>query len=84
MHKTYTDVFGMRGFVGGQWSYCLNTNDSTGMPLHSEERTLPPAKRRLAVYPLGWESVEVRFEAHRSIVLNHPKPLSPLGGKSGS
>ncbi|KIW50287.1 hypothetical protein PV05_11889 [Exophiala xenobiotica] len=66
MHKTYTDVFGMRGFVGGQWSYCLNTNDSTGMPLHSEERTLPPAKRRLAVYPLGWESVELHQAATKT------------------
>ncbi|KAK5223833.1 hypothetical protein LTR99_007856 [Exophiala xenobiotica] len=68
MHKTYTDVFGMRGFVGGQWSYCLNTNDSAGMPLSmsGEEHTLPLAKRRVAVYPLGWESVELHQAATKT------------------
>lgn len=59
MHKTYTDTYGMRGFEGGQWAYCSNTNDSLGGPLKSENVQLTSDEKRLGVYVLGWESVEV-------------------------
>lgn len=62
----------MRGFVGGQWGYVLDGNDTNGVEIggHNvpEANTLQAGtpgvlkeeERRLAVYYLGWESTEVR------------------------
>lgn len=49
----------MQGFVGGQWTYSLNANHPDGVAL-TEEKTLDAQNRRLALYFLGWESIEVR------------------------
>jgi len=59
MHKTYTDAYGIKGFVGGQWAYTVNTNESGGMPC-TEVGQVPEGQRRLGIYYLGWESIEVR------------------------
>lgn len=70
--KTYTDCYLMRGFVGGQWSFALDGNDSNGAQTsqggeggddgateHGVRLILKHEDRRLAVYCLGWESTEV-------------------------
>ncbi|KAJ9632593.1 hypothetical protein H2204_007897 [Knufia peltigerae] len=66
MHKTYTDTYGMRGFEGGQWAYCSNTNDSLGDKLGSENVQLTSDEKRLGVYVLGWESVELHQAATKT------------------
>ncbi|EXJ66094.1 uncharacterized protein A1O5_10709 [Cladophialophora psammophila CBS 110553] len=33
MHKTYTDCYHYPGFTGGNWSYAVNTNDTSGVAL---------------------------------------------------
>lgn len=61
MHKTYTDCYRMRGFVGGNWAYAINTNDTSGTVLTdgTGNRQLSEIERKLACYYLGWQSVEV-------------------------
>ena len=60
-HKTYTDCYRMQGFVGGGWGYSLHTNATTGRALGLGGEELKEDQRRLAIYLLGWESVEVRL-----------------------
>lgn len=59
MHKTYTDAYKLTGFTGGNWSYALNTNSSGGALCNPAEKMVPEGERRLGVYFLGWESIEV-------------------------
>ena len=59
MHKTYTDCYQMQGFVGGDWGYAVNTNSTGGGDVDLVEGRLQGEQRRLAIYFLGWESVEV-------------------------
>lgn len=60
MHKTYTDCYRMQGFVGGEWSYALNTNDTGGVSVgEAGNQGIEENERRLACYYLGWESIEV-------------------------
>lgn len=59
MHKTYTDCYKMQGFVGGEWAYSLNANHPDGVPLSDITNALEQDERRLALYFLGWESIEV-------------------------
>ncbi|EHK47804.1 hypothetical protein TRIATDRAFT_282362, partial [Trichoderma atroviride IMI 206040] len=48
------------GFTGGYWAYAINTNETTGVScLAPSEDTVPKAHRRLGVYYLGWESIEL-------------------------
>jgi hypothetical protein len=62
MHKTYTDCYFAGGFSGGNWAYSLNTNDVDELLRENTgEKAIPAEGRRLAVYPLGWESKEVRL-----------------------
>ncbi len=62
MHKTYTDCYRMQGFVGGEWAYALNTNDTNGVLVDEvRNQTVDEKERRLACYYLGWESIEVRI-----------------------
>ncbi|PMD50348.1 uncharacterized protein K444DRAFT_648288 [Hyaloscypha bicolor E] len=59
MHKTYTDCYFAGGFSGGNWAYSLNTNDVDELLRENTgEKAIPAEGRRLAVYPLGWESKE--------------------------
>lgn len=60
-HKTYTDCYRMRGFLGGDWGYSLDTNEVNGRALTGAEHrpSLEQDQRRLAIYFLGWESIEV-------------------------
>ena len=60
MHKTYTDCYRMKGFVGGEWAYALNTNDTNGaLTDEAREKWINEKERSLACYYLGWESIEV-------------------------
>jgi hypothetical protein len=60
MHKTYLDTYKLLGFTGGDWAYAINTNETSGVPCSpSAEKVVPTRERRLAVYLLGWESIEV-------------------------
>lgn len=64
MHKTYTDTYKIRGFTGGHWSYAVNTNESHGVPINVvPEPRVAGRDRKLGVYFLGWESVEVCVES---------------------
>lgn len=61
MHKTYSDTYQIDGFTGGYWGYATNTNESRGESLSAEAKpSIPVGERRLGVYYLGWESIEVR------------------------
>jgi hypothetical protein len=62
MHKTYTDCYKMQGFLGGQWAYSLKANHPNGVAL-SDRNVLESDDRRLALYFLGWESIEVRLSS---------------------
>lgn len=65
MHKTYTDCYRMDGFVGGDWGYALNTNDTNGMLVdEASNQRVEEKERRLACYYLGWESIEVCSPLH--------------------
>jgi hypothetical protein len=67
MHKTYTDCYFAEGFSGGNWAYAVNSNDVDELLSEAvDEKVIPEGKGRLAVYPLGWESVEVCFIHHIS------------------
>jgi len=69
MHKTFTDCFLAEGFTDGGWSYALNSNDSDGVELSAEEVVLEEKERRLAYYPLGWDSLEVIFHNAPTLLL---------------
>ena len=83
--KTFTDCYLMRGFVGGQWGYVLDGNDTNGVETNGRDVSeanalqdgipgiLKEEERRLAVYYLGWESTEVRSPTYR-----FHKPISLL------
>ncbi|KAJ3523641.1 hypothetical protein NM208_g12376 [Fusarium decemcellulare] len=66
MHKTYTDCYRMQGFVGGDWGYAVNTNHTGGENVTSER--LDGRQRRLAIYLLGWESIELHEDAGKTEV----------------
>ncbi|KAL7918249.1 hypothetical protein ACQKWADRAFT_304713 [Trichoderma austrokoningii] len=60
MHKTYSDTYQIQGFTGGHWAYAINTNETVGASCSAlGEETLSKAHRRLGVYYLGWESIEL-------------------------
>lgn len=60
MHKTYSDTYQIPGFTGGYWAYALNSNETAGVPCSSPApETIPKSNRRLGVYYLGWDSIEV-------------------------
>ena len=69
MHKTYTDCYKMLGFVGGQWAYPLNANHPDGVTL-TDRSVLNSDNKRLALYFLGWESIEVRLPSDVVVVVN--------------
>jgi hypothetical protein len=55
----------MDGFVGGDWAYALNTNDTNGVLVdEASNQRVEEKGRRLACYYLGWESIEVRSPSH--------------------
>lgn len=59
MHKTYTDCYFAEGFSGGNWAYAVNSNDVDEILSEAvDDKVIPEGEGRLAVYPLGWESVE--------------------------
>lgn len=61
MHKTYMDTYKIKGFVGGQWAYTINTNETSGVACSAPmEGSVPEGAQRLGIYYLGWESMEVR------------------------
>lgn len=70
MHKTYTDCYKMQGFVGGQWAYSLNANHPDGIAL-SDRHLLDSNDRLLALYVLGWESIDVRLPPEASFEINY-------------
>lgn len=86
MHKTYTDAFKTQGFTGGQWAYAINTNESSGVPCSvATDELVSEGRKRLGIYYLGWESIEVRHQLALSGVvlkknasfiylLRHPAP----------
>ncbi|KAL7813089.1 hypothetical protein V8C26DRAFT_172243 [Trichoderma gracile] len=60
MEKTYSDTYKIRGFTGGHWAYVTNTNETAGVPCSTPtEEAIPISQRRLAIYYLGWESIEL-------------------------
>ncbi|PNP45087.1 hypothetical protein TGAM01_v206810 [Trichoderma gamsii] len=60
MHKTYADTYQIQGFTGGYWAYAMNTNETAGVScLTPGKKAVPKAHRRLGVYYLGWESIEL-------------------------
>ncbi|KAF7553485.1 hypothetical protein G7Z17_g3608 [Cylindrodendrum hubeiense] len=64
MNKTFSDTYQMLGFTGGNWAYATNVNESSGAPLNSTpEKVIPEGERRLGVYYLGWESIELHQDA---------------------
>jgi hypothetical protein len=64
MHKTYVDTYKLLGFTGGDWVYAIDTNETSGVPCSaSVEKAVPLRERRLAVYALGWESIEVCLQS---------------------
>lgn len=63
MDKTWSDTYQILGFTGGNWAYASNTNESSGAPLNStSDEVIPQGERRLGVYFLGWESIEVGWK----------------------
>ncbi|KAL6694345.1 hypothetical protein J3F84DRAFT_376595 [Trichoderma pleuroticola] len=60
MHKTYSDTYQIPGFTGGYWAYATNSNETAGVPCSSPvPETIPKPHRRLGVYYLGWDSIEL-------------------------
>jgi hypothetical protein len=48
--------------MGGNWAYAVNSNDVDELLSEAvDERLISEGEGRLAVYPLGWQSVEVVF-----------------------
>ncbi|KAF4634106.1 hypothetical protein G7Y89_g4006 [Cudoniella acicularis] len=87
MHKTYTDCYRMQGFVGGDWAYAVNTNDTNGGLVDDEvvrNQWVEEKERRLACYYLGWESIEAHQAASKTeIFAEEMVKLAPWFG-SGS
>lgn len=70
MHKTFVDTYQIQGFTGGYWAYATNTNETAGVScLTPGEETVPKAHRRLGVYYLGWESIEVSLTLYQWMAL---------------
>ncbi|KAL6872167.1 hypothetical protein J3F83DRAFT_734022 [Trichoderma novae-zelandiae] len=60
MHKTYSDTYQIQGFTGGYWAYATNTNETAGVPCSAPtEEIVSRSQRRLAVYYLRWNSIEL-------------------------
>ncbi|KAH8128145.1 hypothetical protein ACSS6W_011058 [Trichoderma asperelloides] len=60
MHKTYSDTYQIQGFTGGHWAYAINTNETAGVSCFAPcEEIVPKANRKLGVYYLGWDSIEL-------------------------
>ncbi|TFB00810.1 hypothetical protein CCMA1212_007542, partial [Trichoderma ghanense] len=56
----YSHTYPIRGFTGGYWAYATNTDETAGLPCSAPtEETVPKSQRRLAVYYLGWDSIEL-------------------------
>ncbi|PMD33623.1 hypothetical protein L207DRAFT_142509 [Hyaloscypha variabilis F] len=71
MHKTYTDCYRMQGFVGGEWAYALNTNDTNGVLVNEvRNKWLEEKERSLACYYLGWESIEAHQAASKTAIFD--------------
>ncbi|KAJ4320200.1 hypothetical protein N0V84_005985 [Fusarium piperis] len=68
MHKTYTDCYKMQGFVGGDWGYAVNTNSTRGAEVDLVQGRLEREQRRLAIYFLGWESIELHEDASTTTI----------------
>jgi hypothetical protein len=74
MHKTYTDCYLTEGFNGGSWEYAVNTNNTDEfLKDPAEEQVIKEGERRLACYPLGWESIEVHNSAFPPNALQHER-----------
>jgi hypothetical protein len=61
MHKTFTDCYFAKGFIGGGWGYALNSNDANGelKGTEKEASTLAEEDRTLGFYCIGWDHLEV-------------------------
>ncbi|KAL7947627.1 hypothetical protein V8C42DRAFT_290311 [Trichoderma barbatum] len=60
MHKTFSDTYQIQGFTGGYWAYASNTNETAGAPCSNRAaEAIPKPHRRLGVYYLGWDSIEL-------------------------
>lgn len=60
MHKTFTDCYFAEGFTGGWWKYALNSiNLEEPLAEAGEENEVKVQERRLGMYCLGWETIEV-------------------------
>ncbi|KAK9366687.1 hypothetical protein V1509DRAFT_628781 [Lipomyces kononenkoae] len=83
MHKTYLDTYKLLGFTGGTWEYAINTNETSGVPCNiPQEKLVPQAERRLAVYPLGWESIELHQDGSKTAIFaEEMDKLSPYFGR---
>ncbi|KAM6484802.1 hypothetical protein HDV62DRAFT_404587 [Trichoderma sp. SZMC 28011] len=67
MHKTYSDTYQILGFTGGYWAYALNSNETAGVPCSSPApETIPKSHRRLGVYYLGWDSIELHEDGSQT------------------
>ncbi|PMD53487.1 uncharacterized protein K444DRAFT_700620 [Hyaloscypha bicolor E] len=87
MHKTYTDCYRMDGFVGGDWGYALNTNDTNGMLVdEASNQRVEEKERRLACYYLGWESIDAHQAASKTDIFDEEMvKLAPwIGEGSGA
>jgi hypothetical protein len=77
MHKTFTDVYFAKevGFVGGGWSYALNSNQPDGAVLSDDiDAEVPEMERRLAYYVIGWNSIKV---SNRGLFCEQPADHHP-------
>ncbi|KAH8634235.1 hypothetical protein IG631_09635 [Alternaria alternata] len=64
MDKTFTDCFLAPGggMIDGTWDYAINTNDPAGEEVVVGKEAgsiLEVGQRRVALYILGWQSIEV-------------------------
>ena len=61
----------MQGFVGGDWAYALNTNDTSGVVVteSAKDQWVLEKDQRLACYYLGWESIEVFLSPPSAIII---------------
>ncbi|KAI9170645.1 hypothetical protein HJFPF1_00115 [Paramyrothecium foliicola] len=70
MHKTFTDCYRQQGFAGGGWGYAVNTNlvegESNVFPGCQGTRRVE--EQMLAIYLLGWESIELHESANKTAV----------------
>lgn len=57
----------MQGFVGGDWGYAANTNDTNGVLVDKVNNQWVEVKdRSLACYYLGWESIRVGITSRKA------------------